>query len=443
MESDGPRASEADEPRPKRASKLHAYLKEHPRTVRFLGLLLLSPACALAVLFWRVPVAEPLTVSALLVDRVLLACTALLLPVCVVAMAFARWSWARRGAVAGAMVAVALGGSTSLAALRPPFDPLPTALALVALGGGLTLLLWTQGGLLLSWRGGVSIALVLSLLPLVQFWHATSFVPARLNTTVGAVVRVTGQMSKKGSATGEVEVVVRNNGGVGALVLASELILCYWRGPHEFRQLDLLYDDPHCGTEQLFENLTQLDSRSTWTIRHAFHRSGAERAKIRAVQAIVVLWYARTDRLRIGEPLRIDSESPDGEWPVDNVQIWPETSIPNVDIRACKRLKVKETVKGKKVEVEEDWRLSILRVSEESRFQGVVQRDRRLVFLRDFEAPGDAYFALTTAGEPLCNPDKDTYAGLPRWSDYGLDQRVGLTTLRLNHEEWLDLPRKK
>jgi hypothetical protein len=231
VEGDVGRGGEADERRPERAPDLLAHLKEHPwvvrfRTylekhpwnpwhVRFLGMLLLSPACVLAVVFWQVPVAEPLTVSALLVDRVLLVCTALLLPVCVVALAFAPWSWARRGALAGAIVAVALGGSTSLAALRPPIDTLPTRLALAALGGGLVLLFWTQGGLLLSWRGGISIALVLSLLPLIQFWHASSFVPARLNTTVGVVVHVTGKTSKKGSATGEVEVVVRNNGGSG------------------------------------------------------------------------------------------------------------------------------------------------------------------------------------------------------------------------------------
>jgi hypothetical protein len=386
--------------------------------------------CVLAFVFWRVPVAEPLTVSALLVDRVLLVCTVLLLPVCVVAMAFARWSWARRGAVVGAIVAVALGGSTSLAALRPPVNASSTGLALAALGGGLVLLFWTQGGLLLSWRGGFSIALVLSLLPLVQFWHATSFVPARLNTTVGTVVRLTGQTTKKGSATGEVEVVIRNSGGVGAMILASELILCYWRGPHEFLQQDALYDDPHCETEQLFDNLTQIDSRSTWTIRHAFHQPAAKDSKIRVVQGIVFLWYARTDRLRI-----------DSEPIVDNEPLFPWTVIANVDSQDCK--KVKGEMKNTKFEIEEDWRLSVMKVSEESRFQGVVQQDRHLVYLRNFSDPGDAYFALTTVDEPLCDPNHDGSGGLPRWSNYDLGQRVGLTTLRLNHEEWVELPTRK
>jgi hypothetical protein len=105
---------------------------------------------------------------------------------------------------------------------------------------------------------------------------------------------------------------------------------------------------------------------------------------------------------------------------------------------------VKEKVIGKeKVKEIEDWRLSLLRVSEESRVQGVIQRDRRLVYLRDFNAPGDAYYALTTVGEPLCNPDNVQGAGLPKQSDYDLDQRVGVTMLRLNHEEWLELPSRK
>jgi hypothetical protein len=218
------------------------------------------------------------------------------------------------------------------------------------------------------------------------------------------------------------------------------LILCYWRGPHEFRQLELLYDDTkHCRTEQLFENLTQLDSHSTWTIRHAFHKSGTEDSKIRSVHAIAVLWYARTDRLRIGEPLRTENGSP-----VDNLPLPSKTPIPNVDIQACKKKNVKEKVIGKeKVKEIEDWRLSLLRVSEESRVQGVIQRDRRLVYLRDFNAPGDAYYALTTVGEPLCNPDNVQGAGLPKQSDYDLDQRVGVTMLRLNHEEWLELPSRK
>jgi hypothetical protein len=401
----------AKEPRPGSVPKLSQYLEDQgPWPERLLVLLLLTPASVLAVLFWRVPVADPLTASALLVDRVLMASTALV-PICLLAVAAAPWQWARWGAVTGALVAVALGGSTSLAALRPPVDLWPTALTLAALAGGISLLFWTRGKFLLSWRGAISVVGVLSLLPVVQFWHAASFVPAHLNTTVGADVRVTRKTMKSGNATGEVEVIVRNNGGVGALILASELVLCYWSEPHEFLPQDELYSKKeNCDTEQLFDNLTEIDSHSTWKIRHAFQRSAAKGSSVRVVQGVVLLWYARMDRLRIdSDPL------------IDNVPLSFMDPLP-VGSQACNK-----------------WTLTVLRVQEESRFQGIVQRDRRLVYLDSGEA-GDAYFSLTTLGEPFCNWDGDqNQKGLPRWSNYEIGQRVGVSALRLNHEEWLGL----
>jgi hypothetical protein len=169
---------------------------------------------------------------------------------------------------------------------------------------------------------------------------------------------VTGQTTKEGNATGEVEVVIRNNGGVGALILASELTLCYWSLPHSFLSQDDLYKSKACVTEQLFDDLSEIDSRSTWKIRHAFQRSAVKGSRVRVVQGIVFLWYARMDRLRV-----------DTEPFVDIPRASQLTSI-TVDSRACR-----------------DWTLSVHRVEEESRFQGIVQRDRRLVYLRDPDAP--------------------------------------------------------
>jgi hypothetical protein len=409
VEGDATPVGDMNKPRPGSATNPRGYVKRLSRWPgRLLGLLLLTPACVLAVLFWRVPVADPLTVSALLVDRTLMASTALVLPVCLLAMAVAPWEWAERGAVAGAMVAVALGGSISLAALRPPVDLWPTVLAVLALVGGIGLLIWRQGKLLLSWRGTIPIVGILSLLPLVQFWHATSFVPAHLNTTVGTDVKVTGQTMKGGSARGEIEVTVRNNGDIGALVLASELILCYWPEPHEFLLQDDLYNSEHCETEQIFSNLSEIDSHSTWTMRHAFQRA-PKGSGIRVVQGVVLLWYARMDRLRIDNDPVIDS------FPLSIMNPGRQRSL------ACRK-----------------WTLSVLRVQEESRFQGVVQRERRLVYL-DSGDPGDAYFALTTVGESYCNSDGDeSTKGLPRWSSYDIGQRVGVRESRLNHEQWLE-----
>jgi hypothetical protein len=274
-------------------------------------------------------------------------------------------------------------------------------LALAALGGGIILLLRTRVHTLLSWRSTLSIAGILALLPIVQFWHATSFVPAHLNTTVGADVKVTGRTTKAGDATGQVEIAVRNSGGVGALILASELILCYWAEPHELLTLDELYASDECETQQLLDNLTEVDSGNVWTIRRAFQRSAAKGRSPRTVQANVFLWYARKDRLRIGEELQLSSS----------------------DIQTCRQPS----------------QLWMFQVQEESRYQGIVQRDRRFIYLRTGDS-GDAYFALTTVREPICILEKGMYEGLPRQSDHDVGQRVGLRQLRLDHEAWLEAP---
>jgi hypothetical protein len=136
---------------------------------RAAALMLLAPTIWLAILFWRVPAANPLTVSALLLDRIAQAITAVALPLAVVGVAVAPWPVARPAALTGGVASVLLGGFVGLAALRPPVNVWPTMLAALALVCGLGLLTWILRRLLASRSWRISLVAPLALLPLIQF----------------------------------------------------------------------------------------------------------------------------------------------------------------------------------------------------------------------------------------------------------------------------------
>jgi hypothetical protein len=374
---------------------------------RLTALLLVTPGCVLAVLFWRVPVSNPISVEALLVDRILEIATTTL-PLTVMIIIFGTWRFARWAAFLAALVCAVLGVATALAGLRPPVDAWPTVLAILAAVSGLTLAFHGRiPQTHLRWPA-VSLVGLLSLLPLIQFWHASSFVPSQLSASVGAEAALSGTQLDDGGAQGTVELEIRNNSDVGALVLASELVLCYRDGPAAFLRQESLYTDPTCITESIFDVLSTLDAKSSWKIRHGFTHPALSTGPVKSVQAIVLLWYARQDRLRI------DNSS------VEEIDPGPPCKGPLVTYA----------------------------VLEESRYKGVVQRDRRLNYYYGSadkvsvqNGSGDAYFALTTEGEPPCSDGAYDY-GLPRPSDYGIADYVGMTSLRLNHEDWLAKPSK-
>jgi hypothetical protein len=157
---------------------------------RFIALLLLVSAVWLAVLFWRVPVDDPLTVSALLLDRTLQVATIVGLPLSVLLTLLAPLGLARLGAAAGGALSVLLGSSCALAALRPPIDPWPTILAVASSLAGVALLVWVLHRIVTARRWVVSLLAAVPLVTAIQFWHQTSFVPARLSTSVTLEPRV-------------------------------------------------------------------------------------------------------------------------------------------------------------------------------------------------------------------------------------------------------------
>jgi hypothetical protein len=123
---------------------------------------------------------------------------------------FAPWPYAPAAAATGGTVSILLGGSVALAGSRPPADPLPTGLAVGCTVAGTALLAWVFHRVMLTTRWRASLLAPLALLPAVQFWHATSFVPARLTTSMSIDPRVAVQREDTETLRGAVEVQLRN-----------------------------------------------------------------------------------------------------------------------------------------------------------------------------------------------------------------------------------------
>ena len=188
---------------------------------RGLFLLLMVPNLILSILFWRVQAYDALTVSALLVDRVLQIASALF-PISLVVVLVSPVRVARVGAVVGSLCSALLGLSASVNALRPPIDLIPTMLALVCLIIGLVWLVWLTHKVMLASRWQFSVLGLLALLPIIQFWHQTSFVPGRLVTSMSitpAVVEVVNQTASDNRVGLQFQ--LQNASEVGALILSS------------------------------------------------------------------------------------------------------------------------------------------------------------------------------------------------------------------------------
>jgi hypothetical protein len=354
-----------------------------PFRPRIVALLLLIPACWLAYLFWRVPVADPLTISALLLDRTLQVCTFLLLPPVGAGVLLAPWPAAQAAAATGGIVSVLLGGSVALAGTRPPADPLPTGLAVLCIVTGAALLVWVFHPVILTTRWKVSLLAPLALLPAVQFWHATSFVPARLTTSMSIDPRVTVQHADAEDRFLVVEVQLRNNGDADTLVLAAEVIVCFRPSTNQLLTYDTstLYGDGGCRTSNIVDRLSQVDAKTSVT----YHQSVIAPRDLPRVQLVARVWYARADRMRVDESSKTGPE-----------------------------LKV-----GCLGEV------MTYRIRDDARFKGVAQRERILVY-DEGSGPERNAFYLTTKGAPPC--------AKPR---YDIAENLGTAYLRVNREDWL------
>jgi hypothetical protein len=387
---------------PNRKIRFGDFLDQNPRLQRVLFLVVVSPVVLLAVLFWQVPVDDPLDISALLLDRSLEVGTAILLPIGILLAVFGPWPIARIAAVICGLVGVLCGGSALLAAVRPPVEPIPTIAAAASVVAGATLMIWVLHVRLSAakWKAASLLAIPLALLPALQFWHATSFVPSRLNNsmTVTATPSVQGVFHRANAKStvlrGVLTVQLRNQGDVGALILASEVTLCFRQDDVNLEyDIEKLYHDKYCTTDVILEHTSKVDAKSTWTYHSAFTTTPDRPL----AQVVAHVWYARNDRIRIGpEILR-----------------KPESRPPSEDLRTgCKGSTTR------------------YRLIDDARFKGVVARHRYLTY-DDRGGSGDAYFFLTTEGEPLCLQSR-----------YDLDRQLGTTDVVIHTEDWLQVPSK-
>ena len=380
--------------------KLRAYRDGlTPWSQRLAAVALVGPACILVALFWLQERPEPLTVTALLIGGILWPAT-ILLAVSVVAILAGPWPFARTGSLLAGGLSIALGLATGLA-IRQPVDYLGVTFAVLTMLAGAGLIYLVARAKVTSWelrlpRVAVLLTGILALLPIVQFWHTTSFLPSRLSTNLGATV-TTDAVPMPNGAQGVIKVSITNSGDIGARIVASDLIVCYRTSPRDAQPLVGLNEDRACVNDRIFENLAVVDARSTWPIQIALRRPEKPPAQARLMEATVHLWYARQDRLNVGDEIDLAHEA---------------------DVSRCSSQHRENEV------------LTGYKVLDQSRPQSVVQRSRRLVYLR--QDNGIEYFAFQAQGEDVCDATEH-----PKESQYRIGESVGLNELRLNYEAWL------
>ncbi|GIG21376.1 hypothetical protein Cch01nite_21000 [Cellulomonas chitinilytica] len=308
----------------------------------------------------------------------------------------------RAGCLVAGGISIAVGVSVLLTFRQPTDYAGVTLAALTTLAGGA--LVWrvrpwgTASFEFHPRHGAVVASAILALLPVIQFWHVSSYVPSRTASTVGVEVSSDAATSTSG-VEDALTVTIVNSGNIGALVISSELIVCYRSAVVGSSFPEELYVDPDCTTEQILDNFTEIDARSTWRIQKAVDRPEIPPADFRVLEAVVLLWYGRQDRLKVGDE-------------IEDFATEAELAQCNLD----------------------DDEIRAYQVVDDSRAQGLTQKPRRIVTVR--QGPqgdqGDAYFAFQAQGEDVCNE-----YGLPLNSKYPLQEQVGLTNVRLNYSAWL------
>ncbi|MGY1984742.1 hypothetical protein ACI792_00780 [Blastococcus sp. SYSU DS0669] len=341
-------------------------------------MLLLLPVLWLSILLVRVPAGSALTVPALFLDRVIVVSSVVVLPATVLLLLVLPLPGARAAAVVGGAVSAIVGLPTLLAAIDPPREPLPTALAVASVicGAALVSILLFRSFKGRRWRLSLlaPLALLPALLPAVQFWQATSYTPSQLITSVTPEVRVVVQRLDPEERLGTVEVTLDNSGDVRASLFTSQVVFCFsaendWRKFHELTMAQLRADED-CAYAQVVSRNADLDAQTTQTYSIPWRAP--------ASKSFAIVWmiseYVREDRMRLVEEA-LERDSAPG-------------CLGNV---------------------------TVFRLQPDTRFKGVVQPTRLLTFDRE-------EFYLSYEGAPLCatetNQELRTELGVRRISVY-------------------------
>jgi hypothetical protein len=242
-----------------------------------------------------VEVGPALTVSSLLLNRALQIGVLLQVGGVVALLTGKEGPTAGYGAVIASAASLGLGIIVLLAASPLPARVWPLILALSTGATSTGLLLWLARNLILHRGGRLLIGLTALTLPVAQFWYSSSWLPSKLNSSIGVEVSPIAPSSIKGFKRGVLQVKIVNSGDVGAVILGAELVLCHRQSNRGLNwDVETLYDDSDCQTSQLLKEGTSVDPRSTWTLRSVYM------APVRdpLLQVHVKVWYARSDRIK-------------------------------------------------------------------------------------------------------------------------------------------------
>lgn len=191
--------------------------------------LLLAPACYLAVRFFQQQPVEPLTFSSLVIDRIL-EVTVLAAAPCLLGVLVLYPAAARIAALAAALVAIALSLTIILAGLlRSGADLAVVAGALVALAGSTAVLVWRGRhiGRIRNAPLAIGAGVLAASLPLLQFLHASAFLPSQTDVAVGQEVSAEVKHEADAELTTEVSYKLTNETDKRVLVIGSRLEVCY------------------------------------------------------------------------------------------------------------------------------------------------------------------------------------------------------------------------
>ncbi len=247
-----------------------------PWRPRLLALALIAPGgCVLLCAFWLEAQPALLTVTALLLDRMFIPATVLQFAG-IAAIVVGTWPVMRAGCLVAGGISIAVGVSVLLT-FRQPTDYAGgvTLAALTTLAGGALVWRvrpWGDGILRIPsspWRsGGIGD-------PCAAARHSILarlvLCASRTASTVGVEVSSDAATSTSG-VEDALTVTIVNSGNIGALVISSELIVCYRSAVVGSSFPEELYVDPDCTTEQILDNFTEIDARSTWRIQKAVDR---------------------------------------------------------------------------------------------------------------------------------------------------------------------------
>jgi hypothetical protein len=348
---------------------------------------LLVPVYALGVLFLREPVLDPLTLAAFVIDRTLqVGVLAVLGAAPLVLLGPPRL--AAVAAAGGALVGFGMSASVLGAGLRAPRDLLVLALAVVALIGSLVLArgLWPHLPAVGAERRPVAVllgALAAGALPLLQLWNSSTFTTLRQNVSLSLAPEVTLQQGPTADEQTRVRVAVTatNEGSVRAIVIISDVDVCWWGADEEpVYDTELLQDAANCTSWGPITSHSWIDAGAALENSRAL---GVPASSPRVV-VIARAAYARGDRLAL---VRRSEQKIGTLGSCTDVRRWT--------------------------------------IREEARFRGLAQQQKYVLFGDDGEGGGVDYY-VTSEPDPTCPDDSLELA------DY-----YGVTHVSVTWETWL------